>query len=182
MDSEALYVALNPQAQDIVRKFFGRAYHPQWLYEAAHDITVDFLYFSKSFREVYEPKRKTLKPFFSSYVRKKCFGLRQRSSLYNMRKNDLWREDLAVYEDEYAKTLEMMGTFNLMRKVLRGKVYQLSPDQMKSLERAKRLVIPFLNLENLFVALKMHVTNGIAKAAMVKLRQIIAGRVQNGRT
>jgi len=71
---ERLYTELNQKAQDIV---FGnlRGYYLDSHEAIAHDITVDFLLFSRSFKRTYQSVQGELMPFFSSYVRKKLLGV-----------------------------------------------------------------------------------------------------------
>lgn len=71
---ERLYPELNQRAHEIV---FGtlRGYYLDSYEAIAHDITVDFLLFSRSFGKTYRTVQGGLMPFFSSYVRKKLLGV-----------------------------------------------------------------------------------------------------------
>lgn len=68
-----LYPILNERAYEIVLNYTGLPY--DFYKDMAHDITVDFLFFSKSFKRTFEEIRGSLLPFFSSYVRKKAFSI-----------------------------------------------------------------------------------------------------------
>jgi hypothetical protein len=79
---ERLYGELSERAREIV---FGtlRGYYMDSYEAVAHDITVDFLLFSKSFRKTYRDSEGKLMPFFSSYVRKKLMTVRTNMNFYN---------------------------------------------------------------------------------------------------
>lgn len=71
---ERLYPELNQRANEIVFGTLSGYYLDS--YEAiAHDITVDFLLYSRSFKETFRSTQGELMPFFSSYVRKKLLGV-----------------------------------------------------------------------------------------------------------
>lgn len=70
-DLESLYQKLFPKALSISAKSLSGYTNIERASEIAHDITVDFLFFSSSFREIYDPTVGNLLPFFSSYVKKK---------------------------------------------------------------------------------------------------------------
>ena len=72
--SDGLYQSLQSKANILVAQSFN-GYPERQLKEIAHDITVDFLFFSRSFAVTFDESRGELAPFFSSYVRKKCMGL-----------------------------------------------------------------------------------------------------------
>lgn len=72
-------------------------------YEAiAHDITVDFLLYSKSFKGTYQKVQGKLMPFFSSYVRKRLLGVKEkmffRDNMFS--KKDWEGVDMLGTEDE----------------------------------------------------------------------------------
>lgn len=74
---ERLYPELNQRASEIVFGTLSGYYLDS--YEAiAHDITVDFLLFSRSFKSTYRGSQGKLLPFFSSYVRKRLMGVRDK--------------------------------------------------------------------------------------------------------
>lgn len=79
---EGLYSELNQRAREVV---FGtlRGYYMDSYEAIAHDITVDFLLFSTSFRKTYQSGQGKLMPFFSSYVRKKLLGVRAQMNFCN---------------------------------------------------------------------------------------------------
>jgi len=82
IEAERLYPELNQRAREIV---FGslRGYYLDSYEAIAHDITVDFLLFSRSFKQTYQSSRGGIMPFFSSYVRKKLLKVRDKVIFYN---------------------------------------------------------------------------------------------------
>lgn len=79
LNQESLYFSLFTKAVDITTR--SMSYLPTMrVRETAHDITVDFLFFSHSYRETYDASKGKVMPFFSSYVRKK---LRRMWEVYN---------------------------------------------------------------------------------------------------
>lgn len=79
---ERLYPMLNQRAHEIVLGSLGGYYLGSYE-EIAHDITVDFLLFSRSYGRTYRSALGELMPFFSSYVRKKLLGVRGKINFYN---------------------------------------------------------------------------------------------------
>lgn len=69
---EELYVVLYPKALAVVLNKVHKSNYAECK-TIAHDITVDFLFISKSFRETYDRSR-SIKPFFNSYTDKKLRG------------------------------------------------------------------------------------------------------------
>lgn len=98
--SESLYEPLSDRAYKIVSHSF-RGFSAYELRQVAHDITVDFLYFSKSFKETYNPKKGELLPFFGSYVRKKCRRVNENFSNLLRRTSSEDVETLAMSDDEF---------------------------------------------------------------------------------
>lgn len=78
---EELFVYLCPQALNIVSGMLSGVGGDGWQ-EIAHDITVSFLFFSKSYRETFD-RTKDVEPFFRSYVRRCC--LRRRDNVFERR-------------------------------------------------------------------------------------------------
>ncbi len=72
-----LYSDLLPRAQQVVASSFKGICFDE-IKIIAHDMVIDFLYFSKSFSDYFDPKKGTLVPYFGAYVRKKCRGVRER--------------------------------------------------------------------------------------------------------
>ena len=68
-----MYPTLNEKAYELVLNYRGLPY--DFYKDMAHDITVDFLFFSTSFKKTFERARGALLPFFASYVRKKAFSI-----------------------------------------------------------------------------------------------------------
>jgi hypothetical protein len=71
--TENLYPILLEKALVIVRSMVGTSDYRNM----AHDVTVDFLFFSKSFAETYDSRVGGIEEFFSSYARKKCRRFRE---------------------------------------------------------------------------------------------------------
>lgn len=73
---EQLYLRLYPKALTLTSRVMS--YLPSCLVmEIANDITVDFLFFSRSFKETYDGSKGSIFPFFVSYVRLKLRGVRE---------------------------------------------------------------------------------------------------------
>jgi hypothetical protein len=72
-----LYLDLLPKAQQVVASSF-RGICFEEIKIIAHDMVTDFLYFSKSFSEYFDPTKGSIGAYFSAYVRKKCRGERTR--------------------------------------------------------------------------------------------------------
>jgi len=117
-DIEGLYPVLNERAYEIV---LGTGYFSFDYYKViAHDITVDFLFFSESFKRTYDKARGTLMPFFSSYVRKKLFGLWVRDR-YRLNKVSFQNEeDLmnVAYKDDFSEWVEVQERLSYFQKFL----------------------------------------------------------------
>jgi hypothetical protein len=98
---ERLYPGLNQRANEIVFGTLSGYYLDS--YEAiAHDITVDFLLFSRSFGETYQRVQGKLMPFFSSYVRKRLLGVKEKVFFHdNMFSKKEWEGvDMLGTEDD----------------------------------------------------------------------------------
>ncbi|MBA7670182.1 hypothetical protein ES703_78327 [subsurface metagenome] len=98
---ERLYPGLNQRASEIVCGTLNGYYLDS--YEAiAHDITVDFLLFSRSFKKTYRSIQGKLMPFFSSYVRKRLLGVRDKIFFHDnmFSKKDWEGVDMLGTEDE----------------------------------------------------------------------------------
>jgi hypothetical protein len=72
LSTENLYPVLLDKAMIIVNGMVGTSDFR----DMAHDITVDFLFFSKSFAVTFDERVGGIEAFFGSYVRKKCLNLR----------------------------------------------------------------------------------------------------------
>lgn len=68
----SLYLSLLPKAQQIAGIKLGEYLNYGGVKEFAHDLVVDFLVFSRSFNEYFDPRKGELSAYFGSYVRKKC--------------------------------------------------------------------------------------------------------------
>lgn len=76
---DSLYVTLYAKASELSQRTF-HGLSPCMQDEIAHDVTVDFLIFSRSFRETYDPELGSLKPFFVSYFNRKARGTWERTT------------------------------------------------------------------------------------------------------
>lgn len=80
--SDQLYFSLNEKAFKIVS-----SQTPSFPFldpvEVAHDITINFLFFSNSFKNIFDESKGALKPFFASYVRKSFMGILERARRRN---------------------------------------------------------------------------------------------------
>lgn len=128
-----LYTVLKPHAFEIVSGAVKNVGIPDWQ-EFSHDITVDFIFFSRSYSETFERTKGDLIPFFRSYVRRKCRRIydkqnRQRKMMNvdNLRLPS-W-ESLA--EDMYDLTQEMKSQV----AYLRGRYYLGRFDKAISLQQ-----------------------------------------------
>jgi hypothetical protein len=109
---ERLYPELNQKAHEIVFGTLSGYYLDS--YEAiAHDITVDFLLFSRSFGKTYQHIQGKLIPFFASYVRKKLLGVREKMYFdvnTFAEKGTEWIDKIGV-EDEVMDLMEITLVF-----------------------------------------------------------------------
>lgn len=95
-----LYSPLYHRALEIARR--SSSYPPAAVTEIAHDITVDFLYFSRSYSTTFDPT-KDLLPFFASYVRRKLRRVRDAESNYQNRisKDERAMRNLPVKDESF---------------------------------------------------------------------------------
>lgn len=105
LDFDLLYKKLTPRAEALIMASFkGESGMPrQEIQSYAHDIVVDFLFFSRSF-QYFKEEIGELMPFFSSYVRKKCLRLRDNIIISNhrfFRKSAIWEECMELDMDSY---------------------------------------------------------------------------------
>lgn len=110
-----LYPQLLPKAMEIVSGMVRGCNVVKWR-EIAHDLTVDFLFFSTSFRDTYDASLGMVKPFFASYVRKRCLGVRERMQVELKRMRQLDKSCEAVLDSDYDHT----------------KVYELASDMRQA--------------------------------------------------
>jgi len=117
-DLTVLYLKLFPKALSLSLKSVG--YLPRYrVSEVAHDITVDFLVFSRSFKEVYDPEKGSLSPFFSSYVRRKLRKvwdcINEEVVILNI--DDDWIENSVAYTPGTERWAELKDyVYNVYRK------------------------------------------------------------------
>jgi len=86
--------------------------------EISHDITVDFLFFSRSLKETFDPAKGDLMPFFSSYVRRKCRGLYDRQQRDLSRRISLEDIEMLGANDDAFLWFEVEARIKYIRKVL----------------------------------------------------------------
>jgi len=199
--TELLYRKLFLKAEKMVQRFFGTSYSSKVKFEIAHDITVDFLFFSKSFRKTYDFKKGKLLPFFSSYVQKRSYGIRERIIKRNQMRYINGEGDLDTLmvesNEEVGDSLEGAKLFKRMREILRNLIYTLSQEEIQRLRRTKRPVIFYLTLEEVLVsyidlylqdgsegiyenlALDLWVTKDIAERVVECLRGILRERLKD---
>jgi len=100
---QSLYSTLYPLAKKVTSKELlgAQIFNYNELKEIAHDITIDFLYFSRSFREYYDWKL-PIQPFFISYTRKKCKNYKF-TKIAEANKYSPLPEDDFDFHDEFKK-------------------------------------------------------------------------------
>jgi len=172
---ERLYPELNQKAHDIV---FGtlRGYYLDSYEAIAHDITVDFLLFSRSFKRTYQSVQGKLMPFFSSYVKKKLLGVRVKMHFHdNMFSkkgteiiDNMGREENVVDLDLEKALLAFKDAQTYLVKHFSGKI---------NLGRLFRLCfVAFVqtgSMNHVIIKKRLGCTEGQLKFALSKLRGLL---------
>jgi hypothetical protein len=119
-----LYLQLYPKAMEIVSGAVKGCNVIRWR-EIAHDLTVDFLFFSKSFSVTYDSSLGMLKPFFSSYVRKRCMGVRERMQveLNRTQQMDKSLESKFISDSDHTRIFELTHEIETTYVWLQTKYY-----------------------------------------------------------
>jgi len=172
---ERLYPGLNQRASEIVCGTLNGYYLDS--YEAiAHDITVDFLLFSRSFKKTYRSIQGKLMPFFSSYVRKRLLGVRDKIFFHDnmFSKKDWEGVDMLGTEDEIVDlemeriSLVLKNAQTYLVKHLSGKI---------NLGRLFRLCfIVFVQTGGMsrpIIKKRLGCTEGQLKFALTKMRRLL---------
>jgi hypothetical protein len=123
LTQESLYFFLFNKAVDITARSMDYL-PPTRIKETAHDITVDFLFFSQSYRLTYDVSRDIM-PFFSSYVRKK---LRRAWEVFNAElvgSGSNWNGSVERVRgcSRVETWIEFKDCVERIRSLVRGKVY-----------------------------------------------------------
>jgi len=112
----SLYADFLPKAQQIVATFVGGISYDE-VKIVAHDLVVDFLFFSKSFSDYFDPEKGTLVPYFKAYVRKKCRGVRERHFTPCVPLDEAPIKELAV-QDSFSWWFEFGSEIRRLKKLL----------------------------------------------------------------
>ncbi len=142
--TENLYQSLCSKANVLVAASF-KNYPERQVKELAHDITVDFLFFSKSFAVTIREDQGELTPFFASYVRKKCLGMWVRSHKHGHCSTDTVYplvKDETPFEDRFE-----------IRESLKRMVAELAGYQISYGSGKKKRVSYSIPLDRLLMAL-----------------------------
>lgn len=148
--------------------------------EIAHDITVDFLFFSMSFRETYCAPLGALNPFFNSYVRKKCMGERDKMKRERLRTIPLDNVVKPFSVGNFDKIYEIIQLTNdsydwLKRfnyRSIRGKSFCLADVFVVCLES----VMLYGKVNLLFMQKKLGTDKTKIKSMLIKMRRILRER------
>jgi len=175
---ERLYPELNQRASEIVFGTLSGYYLDS--YEAiAHDITVDFLLFSRSFKRTYQGSQGKLMPFFSSYVRKRLLGVREKIFFHDnmFSKKDWEGVDVLGAEGEIVD-LEMERISLVLKNAQTYLVKHFSGEI--NLGRLFRLCfIVFVQTGGMsrpIIKKRLGCTEGQLKFALSKMRKILRGK------
>jgi hypothetical protein len=180
--TEELFCFLVSQAYTIVSGEL-RGLDRASLQEITHDITINFIFFSKSYRETFDVT-KDIEPFFHSYVRRCC--LRYRDNITAQKKilridymviNQCGVEDVGMQQFEvleYARTLcEALvdKCYYARRHTLRlHDLFMLSLESFALFGKANTVWIA-KQLEDC--------SSHIVKAGLEKMREVLRERIQN---
>lgn len=116
---EELYGSLVCQAAPIISRLMQGFDRGTWQ-EVAHDITVDFLFYSSSYQKVFD-KSRDVKPFFAAYV--KLCTRRYREKLQKGYYHGELTDDCAVCEDVGSLQFEAQDFAHAMAKCLEDKMF-----------------------------------------------------------
>jgi len=178
IEVERLYPELRQRAHEIV---FGtlRGYYVDSYEAIAHDITVDFLLFSRSFKETYRSIRGELLPFFSSYVRKKLLGVRRKMNFYDNTFSGKGTEEMdnLGVEDGVMDLMEISLVFKdaqtYLVRYFSGKI---------NLGRLFRVCfVAFLqtgSIDHTVIRKRLSCSDGQLKFALAKMRKLLRERKQ----
>ncbi|MCK4496868.1 MAG: hypothetical protein KAU24_01635 [Candidatus Aenigmarchaeota archaeon] len=179
---ERLYPELNQRANEIV---FGtlRGYYLDSREAIAHDITVDFLLFSRSFGKTYRSIQGGLMPFFSSYVRKKLLGVGVKMHFHDNTFSKKGAEELDKLgvEDGVVDLMEISLVFKdaqtYLIRCFSGKI---------NLGRLFRVCfVAFLqtgSINHVIIRKRLKCTDGQLKFALAKMRKLLRERKDAERT
>jgi len=92
--------------------------------EIAHDITSDFLLCSKSFKSTFDKRKGSLEAFFSSYVRKKCYSIREKLSKERRTVVGISEgiKNEKTVKDSFVDWEEMMSQICCYKEILSGQI------------------------------------------------------------
>ena len=173
---ERLYLELNQKAHEIV---FGtlRGYYVDSYEAIAHDITVDFLLFSRSFGKTYRSVQGRLLPFFASYVRRKLLGVQEQMyfSANTFAEKGTVEIDKIGVEDEIMDLMEISLAFKdaqtYLVRYFSGKI------NMGRLFRV--CFVAFLQtgkINHTVMRKRLKCTDGQLKFALAKMRKLLRER------
>lgn len=180
---EELYPQLYPKAMEIVSGAVKGCNVIRWR-EIAHDLTVDFLFFSKSFNETYDASLGMVKPFFASYVRKRCMGVRERMQVELNRTRDLSRnldsgsDHVKVFEliDELKSNLSFLES--QYYRSINKKSYCLADVYSACIEST----LKYGSINLTFMRGYLHVDLQKLRGMLAKMRRILKERECQNRT
>lgn len=182
-----LYPQLYQKALEIVSGAVKGCNVIRWR-EIAHDLTVDFLFFSKSFSETYDASLGMLKPFFASYIRKRCQGVRMQLQKERVRTQPIenYLNSKFLSENDHSKIVEIISEVYRSHVWLqtqyyrskKGQSYCLADVYLACLESTLRYGGVNLNFMRSYLKVDIHKLRGM----LSKMRRILRERECQKRT
>jgi len=175
---EELYGSLIPQALPIVSGMLS-GFDRRTVEEVIHDVTVDFLFHSNSFRNVFD-HNKDVGPFFRAYVRLRA--RRYRDRLQKGFANREVKENSAVCEDFNTLTFEVKNYAASLASHLSDKVYYST---QKSINMYDLFVLSIMSFEEYgktnpsWIARHLGCKREVVRDALKRMRVLLREKMDN---
>ena len=175
---EDLYGSLIHQAFPIISGMLQGFSQGVWQ-EVAHDVTVDFIFYSNSYQRVFDGDR-DVKPFFNAYVR-----LRTRSYREKLQKGYYHGEltdDCAVYDDMSALQFEAQDFARAMAKCLEDKMFYC---QKSSISLHDLFVVSMQSWHEkgrpnvAWISEQLGFSKAVIKQALINMREVLRERFED---
>lgn len=169
---EELYGVCLSQAFPIVSGMLS-GFDSSTLHEVTHDVTVDFLFHSSSFRDVYDANR-DMEPFFRAYVRLRT--RRYRDRLLKGHFHGVLRDDSAVSEDMNILMFETQNHVKALAMCLSDKLYY---SRYKPVRLYDLFVLSIMSFEEFgktnvaWIANKLNCPRDLVKDGLLRMRALL---------
>jgi len=176
---EYLYPTLVPTAQELCRKVL-HGFALETKQEIAHDITVDFLYFSRSFRETFNPSRGSVNSFFYSYVQRKLKGVIHRTAAYlNKVSHDEKVLKECMMEEEVFSWREFMARLDYFHDFL----VQHAWKTINLGVLFRHILFQYFDKGKLVkrdLKTELHTSNTVLSEALIEMKRLLNERIKDG--